>query len=168
MANFQDSYKYNIHNDYYTRKDTWELIKDYIPKDKVLWEFCLLNTNEQSKRHLQELGFNVVGDKTIDFFNNNMGDILISNPPFETQIKIRMLKRLVELDKPFIIILNSLNLFSVYFKEIFKNHELYFIIPSKKINYDKYVDGKPQPLQTKCSYYSIFITYKILDKNVWV
>ena len=86
MANFKDSSKYNIHDDYYTRKDTYEAIKHLIPKDKIIWEFCLLNSNEQSKKYLQELGFNVVGDRTIDFFKHNLGDVLISNIPFSTDI----------------------------------------------------------------------------------
>ena len=131
MANLKDCSKFNIHDDFYTRKKTWEQIKDYIPKDKIIWEFCLLNSNEQSKRYLQELNFNVVGDRTIDFFNEenkHLGEILISNIPFSTEIKIRMLKRLVELDKPFIIIMNSMNLFTKYFKEIFKDKDLYFLL----------------------------------------
>jgi len=171
MANFKDSSKFNIHDDYYTRKKTWKQIKDYIPKDKIIWEFCLLNSNEQSKKYLQELNFNVVGDKTIDFFNEenkDLGEILISNIPFSSEIKIRMLKRLVELDKPFIIILNSLNLFTKYFKEIFKDKDLHFIFPSNKIHYDKYIDGKLTEPENKTSFYSIYVCYKVIDKNIWI
>ena len=142
MANLKISCNFNIHDDFYTRKKSWEQIKKYIPGDKVLWEFCLLNSNEQSKKYLQELGFNVVGDRTIDFFQHNLGDVLISNIPFSTDLKKRMLQRLVELDKPFIIIMNSLNLYSKYFKEIFKDKEIYFIYPSAKIHFDKYENGK--------------------------
>ena len=139
MANFQDSRSFNIHDDYYTRPTTLNMILPYIPKDKIIWEAFLLNSNEQSKKYLQQQGFKVVGDNTIDFFKNNMGDIIVSNPPFETEIKKRILKRLVELDKPFILIMNSLNIFSKYFHEIFKDKQeyLYFIFPRKKIHYDK-------------------------------
>ena len=87
MANLKDCSKFNIHDDFYTRKKTWDQIKEFIPNDKIIWEFCLLNSNEQSKKYLQELNFNVVGDRTIDFFNNNLGDILISNIPFSSEIK---------------------------------------------------------------------------------
>ena len=124
MANLKDCAKWNIHDDFYTRKQSWEQIKEYIPQDKVIWEFCLLNSNEQSKKYLTELGFNVVGDRTIDFFEHDLGEVLVSNIPFSTDLKQRMLRRLVELDKPFIIIMNSLNLFSKYFKEIFEGKDI--------------------------------------------
>tara|TARA_R110000764_G_scaffold39419_5_gene88028 strand:+ start:6308 stop:6814 length:507 start_codon:yes stop_codon:yes gene_type:complete len=168
MANLKDCSKFNIHDDFYTRKKTWVQIKEFIPNDKIIWEFCLLNSNEQSKKYLQELNFNVVGDRTIDFFNNNLGDILISNIPFSSEIKIRMLKRLVELDKPFIIIMNSMNLFTKYFKEIFKDKDLYFIYPSTKIHYDKYIDGELKETKNNTSFYSVYVCYKVIDKNIWI
>jgi hypothetical protein len=79
-----------------------------------------------------------------------------------------MLKRLIALDKPFIIIVNSLSIFSKYFKEIFKDKEIYFITPSKKIHYDKYKDGHLLPPVNKTSFYSIFVTFKLLKKNIFV
>ena len=170
MANLKDCSKWNIHDDFYTRKKTWEQIQQFIPKDKVLWEFCLLNSNEQSKTNLIELGYKVVGDRTIDFLTTdfNGGDILITNPPFSTDIKIPILKKLSELDKPFIVIMNSLNLFTKYFKEIFKDKEIYFIYPSAKIHYDKYIDGELQPTRNITSFYSIYVCYKVIDRNVWI
>ncbi len=168
MVNLKANSKLNIHDDYYTRKKTWEQIKEYIPNDKIIWEFCLLNSNEQSKKHLQELGFEVVGDKTIDFFNHNLGEVLVSNIPFSSEIKIRMLKRLVELDKPFIIIMNHMNTFTKYFKEIFENKEIYYITPSTKIHYDKYIDGELKETKNNTSFYSIYVCYKVIDKNIWI
>ena len=172
MANFQDSSKWNIHDDYYTKKETFKMIVELIPKNKILYEFCLLNSNEQSKKYLQELGYKVIGNRTIDFLKDNKQekdcDILVSNIPFSTELKIKILKKLVLLDKPFVIIMNTLNLFSKYFKEIFKNKEIYFIYPSKKIHYDKYENGKLLPPQNKTSFYSVFVCYKVIDKNMWV
>ena len=154
MANLKDCVKWNIHDDFYTRKKTWEQIKDYIP-NKIIWEFCLLNSNEQSKRYLEELGFNVVGDKTIDFFEHNLGEVLVSNIPFSSEIKMKMLRRLVDL-------------FTKYFKEIFEGKELYFIYPASKIHYDKYVDNKLVATKNNTSFYSIYVCYKVIDKNIWV
>ena len=168
MVNLKANSILNVHDDFYTRKKTWDQIKEFIPNDKIIWEFCLLNSNEQSKKYLEELGFDVVGDRTIDFFEHNMGDILISNIPFSSEIKIRMLKRLVELDKPFIIIMNSLNLFTKYFKEIFKDKDLYFIYPSTKIHYDKYIDGELKETKNNTSFYSVYVCYKVIDKNIWI
>jgi len=173
MANLKDSPHFNIHDDFYTRKITWERITDYIPKDKVIWEFCLLNSNEQSKTYFQELGYNVIGDKTINFLEDNAelkekADILITNIPFSTELKKKILIKLIEMDKPFIIIMNSLNLFSKYFKEITKDKELYFIFPTSKINYDKYENGELQKTKNNVSFYSIYVCYKVIDKNIWI
>ena len=170
MANFKDSKYFQIHDDYYTRPSTFDMILPYIPKDKVIWEAFLLNSNEQSKKYLLSKGFNVVGDNTINFFDHDLGDIIISNPPFETQIKKRILKRLVELDKPFILIMNSLNLFTKYFHTTFKNKEkdLHFIFPRKKLHYDKYVENKLVDCGNKTSYYSIFVCYKIIKNNIFL
>lgn len=168
MANLKDCTKWNIHDDFYTRKESWTQIKEYIPQDKVIWEFCLLNSNEQSKKYLTELGFNVVGDRTIDFFENDMGQVLVSNIPFSTDLKQKMLRRLVELDKPFIIIMNSLNLFTKYFKEIFEGKDIFFIYPSTKIHYDKYINNELTTTKNNTSFYSIYVCYKIIDKNIWI
>ena len=70
------------HDDYMTPKYAWENIKEYIPKDKVIWEAFYGNGN--SGRFLTELGFNVIHQE-IDFFNDETlpeYDIIVSNPPF--------------------------------------------------------------------------------------
>ena len=64
MANLKDCSKFNIHEDFYTRKKTWEQITPFIDKDLTIYEFCLLNSNEQSKKYFQELGYNVIGNRT--------------------------------------------------------------------------------------------------------
>ena len=98
MANFQDSVKFNIYDDFYTRKKTWEQITQFIDKNKIIYEFCLLNSNEQSKKHFQDLGYKVIGNKTIDFLKHNPeeeeADILVSNIPFSSEIKKKILKKL--------------------------------------------------------------------------
>jgi len=72
MANFIDSPNWDIHNDYYTRKKDWDKITPYIEQNKTIYEFCLLNSNEQSKLYFQELGYNVIGNNTIDFLEDNL------------------------------------------------------------------------------------------------
>lgn len=173
MANLKDCSKFNIHDDFYTRKTAWEQITPYISKEKIIYEFCLLNSNEQSKKYWKELGYKVIGNKNLNFLNNNIeeetkADILISNPPFSSEIKKDILKKLVRLDKPFIIIMNSLNLFTKYFKEIFEGKDIFFIYPSTKIHYDKFKDGKLQETKNNTSFYSIYVCYKVIDKNIWI
>tara|TARA_R110002153_G_scaffold47863_2_gene135130 strand:- start:80 stop:598 length:519 start_codon:yes stop_codon:yes gene_type:complete len=172
MANLKDCNKWNIHDDFYTRMETWKQIAPFIESNKTIYEFCLLNSNEQSKKYFQELGYNVIGNRTIDFLEDNQEeedcDILVSNIPFSSEIKKKMLIKLEELDKPFIIIMNSLNLFTKYFKEIFKDKKIYFIYPSSKIHYDKYVDGKLQKTKNNTSFYSVYVCYKVINRNIWI
>ena len=87
-------------DDYMTPKSAWDNIKHLIPKDKVIWG-CFYGDGK-SGDYLKELGFNVIHEE-IDFFDNDKGDIIVTNPPF-SQSKV-ILERLKKLDKPFIIIL---------------------------------------------------------------
>mgnify|MGYP003111747662 CR=1 FL=1 len=173
MANLKDCVKWNIHDDYFTRKETWSKIKDFIP-DKQLWEFCMLNATEsKSKENLSDLGFKVMGETNIDFLDHNeqyekKSEVLISNIPFSSELKQKILRKLVALDKPFIIVMNSLNIFTKYFAEIFKDKEIYFIYPSTKIHYDKYKNGKFVESRNNTSFYSVYVTYKIIDKNIFL
>ena len=181
MANFKDAKTFAVHDDYYTRKDTWEMIKDYIPKDKVIFEAFSLGSNEQSIKYLRELGFNVVGGKNIDFFEATdpeiygdedlKFDMILSNPPYETTLKKKCLERIVLLDKPTILLMNSMNFSTKYFKDIFEGHhkDIKFIVPSQKINYDRYENGKPAPTKrNSCSFYTWFMCYKVLDDNIFL
>lgn len=68
---------YSKHDDYMTPKSAWENIKKYIP-NKVIWE--AFYGDGKSGQYLSELGFNVI-HKDIDFFTNNEGEIVVSNPP---------------------------------------------------------------------------------------
>ena len=67
------------HDDYMTPKYAWENIKEYIPRDKVIWE--AFYGDGKSGKYLEELGFNVIHEQ-IDFFEEDKGDIIVSNPPF--------------------------------------------------------------------------------------
>ncbi len=101
MATFNHK-SFITHDSYMTPLYAWRDIIDYIPKDKVIWE--AFYGDGKSGSHLQELGFNVIHEP-IDFFLNNRGDIIVSNPPFSLCKEV--MKRLFYIDKPFIIILPS-------------------------------------------------------------
>lgn len=189
MANFKDSPHFSIHNDYYTPKHAWADIKDIIIENfgnPTIYEAFLLNSNEQSKKYLQELGFNTVGDKTIDFLENDLPlesyDIVISNPPFERiksfakrkqNLKYRCIEKLLTNEKPFIILLNSTNIFSKWFKDLIsgRSEDITFIFPSKKINYNKYKEGGEEEMYStgNCSFNSVYVCYKMTNKtNYWI
>ena len=162
MAAFTNK-TFTIHDDWMTPKSAWEAIEDFIPKDKILWECFYGNGN--SGRYLTELGFNVIHED-IDFYDNNLGDILVSNPPFSDCANV--MKRLLAIDKPFIMIMPVSKLNCKYF-DIFKD-KIQLIRPNGRIHFDKLVngqivDGKSSP-NFDCYYYC----YKIgLPKDiVWL
>ena len=172
MANFKDCSKFEVHDDYYTPRWCWEQIQDFIPRDKIIWEMCLLNSNEQSKKNLIDLGYEVIGDKTIDCLTETAEeeacDMIITNPPFATELKKNILKKLIALDKPFILIMNSCNIFTKYFHEIIGDREIYYIYPKGKLYFDKYNGEElitPSEKNKGCSFYSIYVCYKVIDRN---
>jgi hypothetical protein len=165
MANLKDCPNFTIYNEYYTPKSAWEKINHLIPKDKVVWEACMLNSHlSKSAEYLTELGNTVVSDTSWDILKEDHGDIIVTNPPFETKIKKSILKRLVELDKPFIIIMNSMNTFANYFTEILDKKHIQIITVKGKINFDKMVNDKV--IKTKSSsFYCVFVAYKMNLKS---
>jgi len=154
------------HDDYMTPKHAWEDIKKYIPKDKIIWEPFF--GDGKSGEYLRELGFNVIHEN-IDFFDNDKGDIIVSNPPFSDCKKI--LPRLAQLNKPFILILPSSKINTSYFRENYMNKGLQIIIPKKRIHFNKLVNGLlVENLKNACNFDCFYYCYKINLQNdiVWL
>jgi len=143
--------------EYYTPEWVWDCLKPYIPKDKVIWE--PFYGDGQSGEDLRKLGFNVIHLQE-DFFNNNKGDIVVSNPPFSC--KKQVIERLVELDKPFIIIMPQNTINNNYIRELIPDIQI--IIPRRRIQFIKNgEDGHPKKCNFDCFYYC----YKIgLEKDI--
>jgi hypothetical protein len=151
------------YDDYMTPKSAWENIKDFIPKNKVIWE--AFYGDGKSGTYLKELGFNVIHEE-IDFFKENKGDLIISNPPFS--IIKDIMRRLQELDKPFIMILPSSKINTSYFRA-WKNKNIQIIIPKKRIHFNK-INDKIQIRKSSCNFDCFYYCYKIgLDKDItWI
>jgi hypothetical protein len=153
------------HDDYMTPKYAWEHVKQYIPQDKVIWE--AFYGDGKSGTYLQELGFNVIHEP-IDFFEENKGDIIVSNPPFSLSKEI--MDRLYELDKPFMIIFPSSKINTQYFRK-WKDKNLQIIIPKKRIHFTKKVDGEtPKNWKNACYFDCFYYCYKMNLPNdiVWL
>jgi hypothetical protein len=158
MAGFQTK-TFTRHDDYMTPTSAWDNIKQYIPKDKVIWE--AFYGDGKSGAHLKELGFDVIHEE-IDFFAEDKGDIVVSNPPF-SQIP-EILKRLVEINKPFILIMPSSKINTQYFRKLFANNEnkIKIIIPIKRIHFDKKVEGEtPEGWRNACYFDCFYYCWKI-------
>jgi len=155
------------HDDYMTPQSAWENINQYIPKDKVIWE--AFYGDGKSGTYLEQLGCKEVIHTEDDFFKNNFGEILISNPPFSDVKKI--MPRLKELDKPFILIMPSSKITCSYMRNNFINSRLQIIIPRKRIQFIKFVDGKVSEKQeNKCNFDCFYYCYKMNLPNdiVWL
>ena len=130
MATYKD-YNPSKMNDFMTPDYVWDWIIEYIPKNKVIWE--AFYGDGESGKYLKSKGFEVIHEN-IDFFKNDKGDIVVSNPPFENKKDI--IKRLVDLDKPFILIMPVSTICYKYASVLKDNLQL--IIPKKRIKFKRY------------------------------
>ena len=177
MAMCNDSPHFDANkNDYYTSKIMWQKIEHLIPKDKTIYECCLLNSKSNSIEYWKEMGYNIVGHKTWDclkYYPINY-DIIVTNIPFETKIKQKILKHLVKLDKPFIIIINSMNVYSKYMRDIFGDNikHLQMIIPQGKITFEIYNEETKElePCKKQPSFYWTYLCYKLnfTQEQLWL
>tara|TARA_Y100000385_G_scaffold154890_1_gene160633 strand:- start:833 stop:1333 length:501 start_codon:yes stop_codon:yes gene_type:complete len=160
MAGFEAK-TFTKHDDYMTPKYAWENIQHLIPKDKVIWE--AFYGDGQSGNYLKELGFNVIHEE-VDFFDNDLGDIIVSNPPFSKSKEV--FKRLKHLNKPFIIIFPASKICTIYTREYYKNKKLQIIIPKKRIHFYKLVNGKPvDGWKNACNFDCFYYCYKMGFEN---
>ena len=149
------------HDDYMTPEYAWENIQHLIPNNKVIWE-CFYGDGK-SGEYLTDLGFDVIHED-IDFFQNNLGDIIVSNPPF-SKIK-QVIERLAELEKPFIIILPASKICTGYFREFFKN-KIQIIIPRKRIHFNKLINGQDVSNKSSSNFDCFYYCYQMeFDKDI--
>tara|TARA_R110000796_G_C14312663_1_gene406773 strand:- start:41 stop:544 length:504 start_codon:yes stop_codon:yes gene_type:complete len=146
------------HDDYMTPFSAWKAIDQYIPKDKIIWESFF--GDGKSKQYLLKLGCKEVFHEDIDFFENDEGEIIISNPPFSLAKYI--MPRLSELDKPFIMIMPSSKINTKYFRDNFKDKGIQIIIPRKRIQFIKLVNGEePEKQKNMCNFDCFYYCYKM-------
>ena len=164
MAGFH-SKTFTKHDDYMTPKYAWDNIKQYIPTDKVIWESFY--GNGDSGNYLTEMGFKVI-HKEVDFFTNDLGDIIVSNPPYSISKKV--MARMLELDKPFILLMPSRKINTSYFRA-WRKKNIQIIIPRKRIHFVKLVDGKvPVNYKSCCNFDCFYYCYKMNLPNdiIWL
>jgi len=155
MASFTTK-TFTNHDDYMTPRSAWENIKDYIPKDKVIWE--PFYGDGKSGDYLNDLGFNVIHNEE-DFYENNRGDIVVSNPPFSDKKKIIL--RLIELDKPFILIIPQNAINNNYIKDLLQDKQFQILIPRRRIQFIK----NGNETQNKCNFDCFYYCYKMNFKK---
>jgi len=161
MAGFQTK-TFSKHDDYMTPKSAWKNIKKYIP-NKIIWE-CFFGDGK-SGEYLKELGFNVIHED-IDFFQHDKGEIVITNPAFS--IIPETLERLKELNKPFIMIMPTSKLHTQYFRRVFQDEKIQLIIPRKRIQFWKMINGTVDyEARRVCNFDCFYYCWKIgLEKDI--
>ena len=124
-------------DNYSTDKAGWEIIKPYIPIDKIIWSpfYC----DGKQKEYFEEMGYNIIHQDK-DFFSYiPKYDILVDNPPFSKMKEICI--RLKEIDKPFILVAFSKVILMKWFQKLFKDH-LQVIIPFKRPTFTHLINPK--------------------------
>ena len=165
MAGFQTK-TFLKHDDYMTPRSAWENIKQFIPKDKVIYE--PFYGDGTSGKILADITGSEVIHKPIDFFESDEGEIIISNPPFSK--KKEVFTRLKELEKPFIIICPSSMINTQYFRRLFSTAEnpIQIIIPRKRIQFIKTdTEGTPIESKSQCNFDCFYYCYKMeLERDI--
>lgn len=128
-----------IKNDTYeTPIEAWKEIAPYIPINTTLYD--PFYSKGLSGTFLREIfKSNKIIHANTDFFEEHKNidyDLILSNIPFS--IKIKIMKELKQIGKPFMILIPVTSLASQYIYKIF-NNELQILIPSKRIQF--IVDG---------------------------
>ena len=124
-------------DNYTTDKHGWEIIKLYIPSDKIIWSPFYCDGNQ--KEYFKEMGYDIIHNDE-DFFSYTPNyDLVIDNPPFSKMKAICI--RLKELDKPFILVSFSKVILMKWFQRLFKDH-LQIIIPFKRPTFTHLINPK--------------------------
>jgi hypothetical protein len=152
--------KENDTDNYSTDKNGWEIIKEYIPSDKIIWSpfYC----DGKQKEYFKEMGFDIIHeDKDFFEYEPDKYDLIIDNPPFSKMREI--CDRLKKLDKPFILITPTITLLSKWFQVLFKD-DLQAIIPLKRPTFTHYDTGRKG---YSPPYGTAYLCYKMnLDKDL--
>ena len=132
-------------DDWNTPKSAIDAIIHLIPKGSVVYEPF---TNDTSKSHIyiHEHGFKTRSHIGEFFTDLPEFDFIVSNPPF-SEIK-KVLSRLFEIGKPFIIIAPLSILVRQYFADF--RDKLSILIPAKRIHFEK--EGSAERSPFDCIY----------------
>ena len=148
-------------DEYYTPDYVVEILLPYLKKTnyKTIWCPCDKETSEYVKV-FKNNGFNVIyshidnGQDFLNYIPDEDYDCIITNPPFS--IKNKILERLIELDKPFAILLSATCIQSAsLIRLLSKLDDFKVIMFDKRISYNG--DRPPFP--------SWYFTNRLLDKN---
>jgi len=145
-----------------TPLSAWNAINHFLPTGKIIWEPFF--GDGTSGKNLMKLGHRVVHQKK-DFFKYQPEyDLIVTNPPYS--IVKDIMPRLLELDKPFVLLMPSSKINTQYMRE-WSDKGLQIIIPRKRIQFIKCTINKfgciePNEVQdNKCNFDCFYYCYKM-------
>jgi len=105
----------------------------YLEKGWKIWD-CAFGSGRLAE-HFKKQGFEVVGEDSIDFLDEDLEcDFICTNPPYSK--KDWFLRRAFELGKPFAFLLPLTTLEGIKRGKMFKDNGIQIIIPNKRINFE--------------------------------
>lgn len=151
-----------IHNktappsDWNTPDDAWDAILPFFPKDKTVW--LPFYNDGYAGDYLADKGHSVI-HRDEDFWVSNHGECVIDNPPYKVKgivkVKLKIMERLIKLNKPFCLLMPTTTIQTKYFKELSDTHGRFqLIIPSGKIDF---VNNYKQ--NAKCLFYTLWVCW---------
>ena len=152
-------------DEYYTQNSCWDKITPYINKSQVIFEGFY--GGGHTYNYFTKNGYKVIGQKGLDFFSDEadkllkQSDCVITNPPFS--LKYKIMDKLVEHNKPFILVLPLACINTISFRNCFNNkmNDVSVIIPRGRLKFIQNKEIKKSP-----SFESCYVCYKMLNKKL--
>ena len=150
-------------DEYYTPKESWDMIKQYLPDEPVVIYEPFFGEGHTYK-YFKDEGYFMLGENELDFFSFDARimlrhcDCVITNPPFS--IKYDIIKRLLKYDVPFILMLPVGILTTKIFRQSIGDANISVIIPDKRLKYIR--NGKT----SSPNFDSCFICYKMIKDQL--
>ena len=161
-------WKHTEDNDWNTPKPVWDKIAPLLNKDKMYW--LPFFNDGYAGRCMRDNGFRTI-EKDEDFWKTMYDDVVVvDNPPYKIKgipsIKRKIMERLCDNKIPFALLFPTTTIHTQYFKELQDKYgKFQLIIPSEKINFEKY-EGH----DSKCLFYTIWVCWNMDLPNdcIWV
>jgi len=143
-------------NDWNTPDYAWDAIASFIPRDKTVW--LPFYNDGYAGDYLAKKGYSVI-HRNEDFWKNDRGDCVVDNPPYKVKgivkVKLRIMERLIKLNKPFCLLMPSTCIQTKYFKNLCETHgKFQLIIPSGLVHF---INTK-RP-DSRCLFYTMWICW---------
>ena len=154
-------------SDWNTPASVWDIVLPFIPKDKVIW--LPFYNDGYAGNYLRSKGFNIIHNADEDFWKNNHGDCVIDNPPYKCvgiiKTKEKIIKKLIEMNKPFMLLVPTTTMQTQYFKKLYDQSpkDFQLVVPQTKYNFEKSPD---ETEVSKCPFYTLWICWNMnFDKD---